>query len=172
MAAVVHTIELDLFKNDYLLLGEFIDFFCGRNLGEGQSRIVYDYNPDKKYVIKIDKSKWFNNIEEYELYTLLKKEHPKSAEFLAPVYQISQGGKIMLQRKTTPIKDFKHFPKKIPAFLSDVKIQNWGILNNKLVCHDYANNKIAEIGYKAPFIKPIFWSDIQSKFFNKEKKSL
>lgn len=173
MASVLHTRELDLFKSDYLLLGDMLTLFLGGNIGEGTTRVVYNYPPDKRYVIKIDKElKGFNNIREYELWNDLKYMDHKSLEFLAPIYQISEGGKWMLQRKTTPIKDFKHFPKRIPGFLNDVKIENWGMLGGKLVCHDYANNKIVENGINTNYVKPNFWSDRETKFFKNKQYNL
>jgi hypothetical protein len=40
-------------------------------------------------------------------------------------------------RRTTTIP-YGQYPKEIPALFTDVKKSNWGMLDGKPVCHDYA----------------------------------
>jgi len=134
----ISTNTIDLFKNDLFLLGDFMDFICGNVLGEGCSRIVYEFNPNPNYVIKIDKSNDFHNVSEWDVWTNIDAEIKK---FLAPCVQISSCGRVMLQQKTTPIK-IKQFPVEIPEFITDIKLDNWGMLKGRPVCHDYANHNL------------------------------
>ncbi len=163
--AVVHFDGLELFSKDFHLLHDFFDFFCGSLVGEGNSRSVYEYALDKSYVVKIQRSETgsdvrsFENVHEFDAYFNLSHHHPKLASFLAPTTRISSCGRLLLMRRTTPIGPKQKMPKAIPAFLTDTKIQNWGKLpNGKIVCHDYANNKIfSKINTR--MIKPQWWSD-------------
>lgn len=167
---VVSANGLDLFIKDFHLLGDFFDFFCGRWIGSGTSRTVYEFALEKKFVIKIQRQddenvRCFQNVNEFEAYFNLKHQHPKLAAFLAPATNISSCGRILMMEQTSPIKDKQKMPKSIPAFLSDTKIQNWGILpNGKVVCHDYANTNIfSKINNK--MVTPKWWSDsYQDKF--------
>jgi len=161
MGANISFNELDLFKNDYTLLSDFIDFFCGKCIGEGESRSVYEFRLDNTLVIKIDRiddlkgRRGFNNVSEYELYNNVKDDYPKIAQFMAPCISISKCGKVMLQKKTRPLtdKEKKLLPKKIPALFTDIKLENWGMLSGKFVCHDYANNTCFTLAANTNFKK-------------------
>lgn len=160
---VVSTNGLELFVKDFHLLHDFFDFFCGRFVGAGSSRSVYEFALDKKFVVKIqrqdDDVRQFQNVHEFDMYFNLSKQHPKLAAFLAPATNISSCGRILMMHQTTPIKDKQKMPVVIPAFLADTKIQNWGVLpSGKVVCHDYANSHIfSKINNK--MVKPKWWSD-------------
>lgn len=47
-------------------------------------------------------------------------------------------GRILLQHKASPIVDRSALPEQVPAFLSDLKPENFGMLDGRLVCLDYA----------------------------------
>lgn len=128
---------IDLFKDDQFLLGDLTDFFIGDSIGHGCSRSVYEYRIDPRFVVKIDRTNLFNNVAEWDIWHSLKDtEHGK---FLAPCLSISSCGRVMLQRRTRPVK-FAQLPKEIPSFFFDTKLQNWGKLGKNIVCHDYANH--------------------------------
>lgn len=146
MGAAVTMDTLKMFNQDWLLLSDFIDFFCGDCIGSGESRNVYEFRYNPKLVVKIDASNGkFFNIREWEVWDQIKDLYPKQATFLAPCMSISNAGKIMLQRKTTPIISYNKLPKKIPYFLADTKVSNWGMLDGRAVCHDYANHNFYEV---------------------------
>jgi len=159
MGAYVGTDTLDLFKKDWLMLSDFIDMWCGDLIGEGSERLVFVFTLNKKLVVKIDKTNGaFPNVSEWDLYNNIKNAHPKEAKLLAPCIQISNAGKILLQERTEPLKNGKRLPKMLPSFFADQKIQNWGLLNNRVVCHDYANHRL----YKKAdvrLVKPEWYSD-------------
>lgn len=161
--AVVSFDGLELFKQDFHLLHDFFDFFCGSWIGSGNSRTVYVYAPDPTYVLKINRKEdgktAFENINEWDTYHNVMHKSPQLGKFLCPVAQISGCGRILMMKKTTPIKDKQKMPKQIPAFLADTKIQNWGRLpNGKIVCHDYANSHIYS-KMTTKLITPEWWSD-------------
>lgn len=134
----VTTNFIDMFKEDIFLLGDFADFFCGDVIGQGETRSVYEYKIDPRFVIKIDRGGCFNNVAEWDIWNNLK--NTPHGNFLAPCISISSCGRIMMQRRTTPAH-IEKMPKSIPSFFTDTKLQNWGRLGNLIVCHDFANHK-------------------------------
>lgn len=160
--SVVSFSGLHHFAADYHLLGDFFDFFCGAELGEGTSRTVYEFRLDPMYVIKIQRTEKdktaFQNVSEFDTWTNINGHHKELAKFLAPCWNISSCGRVLLMRKTEKIKDNQRMPKKIPEFLSDTKTQNWGVIEGKVVCHDYANNHVySKVTTK--LVTPKWWSD-------------
>lgn len=154
--------EIELFKKDWHLFADFFDFFCGANIGTGQTRAVYNFNLDNTKVVKIEKPSpehgfMFDNLTEWEIWTNLSKNSNKIvreyAKFLAPCTRISGCGRILIQEKTTPVtKD--ELPKMVPYFIHDTHINNWGRLGKKVVCHDYANHNIYANMLKNKLVKP------------------
>lgn len=112
---------------------------CGGILGEGASRHTYVYNLDPKYVIKVETGNGGHNMVEYLLWDEVKDLHgPLSwvKEWFAPVKWISPNGRLLVMERTYEKSD-KERPKKVPAFFTDLKRNNWGWIGNKFVCHDY-----------------------------------
>lgn len=110
------------------------DFIIGDLIGEGSKRAVFEYNLDKRYVVKLA-VRPDANFREHDLWNELK--HDDVSKWLAPCHWISHYGDIMLQYKTEPLPDDFKMPKKLPEFLTDIKKSNFGLLNGKLVAHDY-----------------------------------
>ena len=89
---------------DRIVGTEFFNFFCGKLLGEGCSRFVFDYAIDSTCVIKIDASNISANILEHLVWNAVF-QNKKLAQWFAPIKQISTCGKISIQKKCTrPIK--------------------------------------------------------------------
>lgn len=158
MGAAISFDTLELFQKDWLMLSDFIDMWCGKFVGSGSSRMVYEFTLNKTLVVKIDHTNGgFFNVAEWDTYHNIKNSHPKLAKYLAPCIQISNAGKVMLQQKTECIRS-SQLPKSIPFFLADTKLQNWGKLGNKVVCHDFANSRIySHVSQR--MVKPEWWSD-------------
>jgi hypothetical protein len=160
--AVVSLQDLQLFANDFCLLGDFFNFFCGENIGTGNTRKVYSFTPDDSLVIKIEHGQFsFDNVSEFNLHTNIQAHHKDWAKYLAPVIRISSCGKLMLQKRTTPIdkkKVKKILPVMLPPFLADTKLENWGMLNGKPVCHDYANHNFFA-NPQTKMVKAVWWSE-------------
>lgn len=166
MGAGINLEFLKLFQNDWHLLSDFSDFFVGDLIGQGSERSVYEFRLNKDLVIKIDTGGNFANVSEWDVWNNVK-EDKQLAAFLAPCRNISSCGRILLQEKTKPVT-LKDVPLEIPDFFSDVKIQNWGWLNKRVVCHDYANHSFFSCK-NVKFRKPHWWSDTYQVL--KEKKN-
>ena len=139
-----NTISQDLYK-----------LCVGKKLGEGIGREVYEWLPNSKYVIKVEmQSKSFQNVIEWESWWSVSYTK-KIAKWFAPCQFISPCGTILIQHKTTPASKY---PKKLPAFLTDFKKTNYGMIGNKFVCHDYGTNSLMEVG-KTVRMKNVTWWD-------------
>lgn len=115
---------------------------CGKKLGSGVYRAVYDYNFDDKYVIKIEPRSTECNITEYMLWDEingLTNDLAWVKGWFAPVLWMSPNGKILVMEKTSEFPKNKKLerPKSVPAFFTDLKRDNWGWIGNRFVCHDY-----------------------------------
>lgn len=155
MGTTVTTEFVNHFVNDWFLLSDFTDMFVGGLIAHGNSRSVYDYRLNKNYVIKIDRSGQFDNVSEWDIWHNLK-DKPEVAKFLAPCIHISSCGRVLIQRKTKPVKS-EDLPEQVPAFFHDLKLQNWGKIGKNVVCHDYANHSFFTMGMD--LVKAEWWSD-------------
>ncbi len=132
----------DYFKTT--LSKDFLDIFLGQQIGFGCFREVYECNTDPSVVIKVEyKSVSFNNIFEWD--TWQKLRYTVHHKWLSPCRFISPCGRILIQDKTEPVS-YKELPKFLPVFLTDIKKENFGMLDGKIVCHDYGSNLILENG--------------------------
>jgi hypothetical protein len=144
----------ELFQNDKFLMKDFFHFICGDLIGKGRDRRVYSYRLDASLVVKIETGLCFANVEEWRVWNNLQKDRPDLAKFLAPCVHISDCGRVMLQRRTQPLTEDVELL--IPDFMWDIKRENWGMINNELVCHDYANN-IFHRKVKSKIVKASFY---------------
>lgn len=112
---------------------------CGKKIGSGVYRSVYEYNLDDKYVIKIEPNSTESNITEFMLWDEIRglcNDLSWVKDWFAPVLWMSPNGKILVMEKTE-VKEGKDRPKEVPAFFTDLKRDNFGWIGNKFVCHDY-----------------------------------
>lgn len=135
---------------------EFIDTFCGKLIGHGYSRQVYEYKLDSSLVIKIETcinvSKYFQNVIEYDTWINIKDTD--LSKWFAPCVYISYNGNVLIQKKTNPVKKY---PDMIPIFLTDTKKQNYGMYKGKFVCHDYGTNNLIKYGFTKRMKKADWW---------------
>lgn len=123
-----------VYENPELLMS-CLDLLCGNYIGCGIAREVYVYAMDPKYVIKIDNSEdASHNFNEFNVWSNVV-DQPKYSKWFASILWSSSDHRIMIQRRTNPIKQL---PKEVPSFLTDIKLDNFGKIGNQLVCHDYA----------------------------------
>lgn len=135
---------------------ETFDILCGKELGRGVARVVYQCELDPSWVIKTEADRQsFQNIMEWETWERVK--HTEFAKYFAPCYYISGTGAVLIQQKTFPIPTHK-LPKKMVAFLTDFKRTNYGIYKNKIICHDYGLHLLMEKGMSHK-TKSVTWSD-------------
>jgi hypothetical protein len=106
----------------------------GERLGIGSARKVYQCRIDPGLVVKIEKGgRSFQNVNEWEAWSFLGKKH---CHWLAPCLHISSCGAILIQKRAEPIRK-GDLPKRIPSFLRDIKLENFGMIDGRLVCIDY-----------------------------------
>lgn len=107
----------------------------GDLIGEGSARKVYQLNLNAQFVIKVEElAKSFQNVCEWEMWKYV--EDTPLAKWFAPCVKISNSGIFLVQYKVDPIR-ISEQPRKLPWFLCDIKRENFGLLNGKLVCCDY-----------------------------------
>lgn len=133
--------ELALIAKTQDVNTDLILMICGKKLGQGYSRVVYEYNMDDKYVVKIELQNTDSNRAEFLLWYEvqgLKGSKAWVKEWFAPIKYCSPNGKILIMKRTK--QDFKKTrPNKVPSFFQDVKSDNFGWIGNKFVCHDYGS---------------------------------
>jgi hypothetical protein len=135
---------------------EMFKLLCGQRLGRGISREVFVFKPDPTLVLKIEATgSQFQNAMEWE--TWQQVQHIKSiAAWFAPCINISPYGAIMLQKRTMPAPETR-FPKRVPTVFTDLTRENWGLLGNRLVCHDYGNNLAMANGFSTKTHAADWW---------------
>lgn len=119
-----------------------MNMMLGRKLGEGMQRIVYECRLRDDLVVKVEKvdgPRSFANVHEDRFFAHYEFE-PRVARWLAPTMMVSPDGYVMLQKKVQILKedDRSKLPDMIPHFLTDVKLENFGWLDGRIVCCDYA----------------------------------
>lgn len=133
----------DYFNN--VISKDLFDTFCSTQLGEGAYRKVYRLTLTPEYVVKIEAGAFnFSNIHEWDVWERVK--HTKHAKWFAPCEHISPCGTVLVQKFCKDIDDDALLPEEVPAFFTDIKKSNFGMLNNNIVCRDYGFNLLMEKG--------------------------
>lgn len=115
--------------------------FLGNVLGSGVAREVYECAHDPQFVVKMENvAQSFQNVAEWYVWFDIKDT--KWKKWFAPCQRISPCGTVLIQEKTEPIDVL---PKKVPSFFTDLKRDNWGLLDGQPVCHDYGTMKLINI---------------------------
>lgn len=130
---------------DTIMSRELFYLIVGDKIGDGCTRDVYEHNLNENWVVKFEcRDGLLQNAKEWHTWEALKDT--KFAKWLAPCHYISQCSCILIQNKTVPLREHE-LPKMMPAFLSDFKQENYGLLKDKkgklrVVCHDYGTNML------------------------------
>ena len=115
------------------------NLFCGRLIGEGIHRKVYECRIDPTLVVKVEQPEhWtsFANMCEMKFWGF-HADYKPVADWLAPCHYLSPNGQVLLQQKCDPWTG--PLPEKVPSFLTDLKRENFGNLDGRLVCVDYSS---------------------------------
>lgn len=148
--------RLDEWSNGSGVTRDLLDAFLGPFIGSGCSRQVFEHRFRKDFVVKVEtNSKSFDNIREYDIWHEVDKEVRR---WLAPIEWISPCGIVMIQHRTQR-PDIKVMPKRIPNWLYDTKLGNWGWYKGRIVCHDYANHCALRRGAKNVLKKADWWDE-------------
>lgn len=116
------------------------NLLCGKLIGQGIHRKVFECRLRDDLVVKVENSgdwRYFANVHEMKFWCD-HSEYKKVSQWLAPCEYLSPDGRILLQRRARPIADQSDLPAKLPGFLTDVKADNFGLLDGRVVCVDYA----------------------------------
>lgn len=140
---------------------EFKWLICGDLLGEGVARKVYSCMLNDAYVVKIErKARSFQNVAEWDTWSWAKGS-PRHARWLAPCALISPCGAVMAQRKVVPLRP-EELPTRLPAWLCDLKRENFGLLDGKVVCCDYGTVNSAIRDASTKLVKATWASEVQT----------
>jgi len=139
----IKELRRDFFTN--AIAADLLSLCLGARLGGGISRDVFVWLPDPKLVAKVETDGGsFQNVNEWNVWQRCGNVLGIH-NWLAPCVSISSCGIILLQKRTEPLIRSK-WPKKVPAFLTDLKPDNFGLIDDKPVCHDYGYNMFIENG--------------------------
>uniref|UniRef100_A0AAU7VG84 Uncharacterized protein n=1 Tax=Dinoroseobacter phage vB_DshS_R26L TaxID=3161158 RepID=A0AAU7VG84_9CAUD len=134
---------------------DFFQFMCGEMLGRGQYRDVYVFEPDPRFVLKFETgASSFSNVREWDVWQDAQHMGKEVSDWLAPCVAISPCGTVLQQRRTRPAKTF---PDKLPAWMTDTKRGNFGMLGRRFVAHDYGNHLICNAGMTKRLVKAKWW---------------
>jgi hypothetical protein len=125
--------------NSNTVTRDMFGIMVGEKIGYGIGREVFEVRGDSTKVIKFETTAGsFQNIIEWETWQDVCAT--PQAKWLAPCVRISANGAILVMERTAPIPPQFKLPTHVPAFLSDFKRENYGLLKGRLVCHDYGTN--------------------------------
>lgn len=116
-------------------LKKIVSKICGKRIGVGIYRTVYELKFDKRYVVKVEAHGTFTNALEW--FNFIQYENTPVGKFLCPVLCISGDSKILVMRKAKECITSEGLPKKLPACFTDLKIENWGFIGSKPYIFDY-----------------------------------
>ncbi len=118
-------------------MDELERFLFGKWLGKGVYREVWQHAQQKDLVIKKANEENGREVNFIEHRLWRDIEYNKSLKpYFAPVVAVSDCGKYLIQKKVEPLPK-RQYPKVLPAFFTDTKYSNFGLLNGKFVCIDY-----------------------------------
>ena len=128
---------------------DFFNVMAGKWLGGGIGRGVYVLGTDPSLVVKIETANHsFQNVSEWGVWEELEATDNKVLKWFAPCHYISPCGMILIQARTRPL-DKSRFPDKMPSFFTDLKYQNFGMFDGRIVAHDYGYTRLVYLGSTA-----------------------
>lgn len=140
------------------LYEEFVNSMCGKLIGEGQDRKVFELPiTNDKWCVKFETGfgRLFQNVEEWNIWEAVK--HTPYAKWFAPCHWISPNGKVLIMRQTEKLRP-SEYPDKVPNFFTDMKFDNFGLLDGAFVAHDYGVHLISQKGLTNRMITAHWWS--------------
>ena len=137
---------------DPVLLEDFLNLFAGTLLGEGCSRKVFEHRHDKTLVIKVEEGPTHHNVGEWDAWCAWGVAKP--GQWLAPCVALSPRGRVLLQRRVTPVT-LEELPESVPQFLTDLKVSNFGRYEGRIVCCDYGS-LVTQLPQR---LKKAYWND-------------
>lgn len=150
----------DLFKCGPITWRDALTLLAGKKLGSGVSRDVFECAFDPTLVVKSEDNarSRFQNQREWAVWQAVEQSKVISRWF-APCVAISYAGIWMLQKRTEPVtlKELRKALPRVPLVFTDLKAQNWGRLDGRIVCHDYGTALTTEHGLSHRTKKAEWW---------------
>jgi hypothetical protein len=111
---------------NYEVYADCFNMMCGKLLGSGVSRKVFECKLRPELVVKVEEGDYpeFANVKEM----LYWGEAPDDLkQWLAPCEFLSPNGRILLQQRVSPLPLDYVMPEKMPRSLTDFKPENFGL---------------------------------------------
>jgi hypothetical protein len=141
---------------------DFCHLIIGDKIGYGISRHVYSCNQNPRWVFKFETNvHTFQNVMEWELWQAIK-DKPEAAKWIAPCEYISDNGMVLIQHKTKPM-EIKDMPLKVPSWIVDMDLKNWGLIDGKPVLHDYGFTQLLSNAAKGRLKKHDYHAEIEKE---------
>jgi hypothetical protein len=139
------------------------EMVLGKELGCGVSRRVYVNNLNRDQVIKYedDPTQRHQNVMEWRIWDIAK-DFPALKRWLAPCFHISPDGKYLVQARVKILTLDDKLPETLPAWMTDLKVQNFGRYKGRIVACDYGTMLamwISECRSLKRMRKVEWWSD-------------
>jgi len=141
-------------KDRQYCYADFAQMMLDGKIGSGAARSVFKLHLIPDCVAKLEARGGLQNVAEYQVWKAVEKT--EFAKWFAPVVSLSKDSTVLIQKKTTPAQR-TDFPEKVPVFFTDLKYQNWGLLDGRLVCHDYGVHLLLETGMTKRMVKADWW---------------
>lgn len=131
---------------------DMFNIVCGKLLGQGVHRKVFECRLRPDLVVKVespDTFRFFANVHEMKIYN----DAPYAVQrWLAKPDMLSPDGRVMFQERVLPAVDVSELPETLPSFLTDIKPENFGWVRDgdsrRLVCVDYALVRMGKLDMK------------------------
>jgi hypothetical protein len=139
------TDAMDWFRSNPMAMDLF-SLCAGKRLGEGAYRVVHRCPWDQSLVFKFEVFiGTFSNVAEWDFWKQCEYYLPIK-RWLAPCVAISDSGNVLIQKFTEDLPPDYRLPKKLPSAFTDIKRDNWGLYEGRLVCRDYAIHRVFNQG--------------------------
>ena len=125
--------------DDEAVFRDAFNMLCGKEIGNGIHRTVFECKIRPDLVVKVENECYreFANVLEMRFWND-QQHYKKIADWLAPCEFLSPDGRILLQKRADPLSENEKLPFLMPSWMTDIKRDNFGRIDGKLVCIDYA----------------------------------
>jgi len=137
---------------------DFLDVMCGKFLGRGAGRVVFQCQVAPEYAVKIEADGSFQNIIEWEVWG--KVMDTPHARWFARCDSISHHGAVLVQELAVDL-GVGQAPSRVPAYFTDLKTSNFGRIGRRVVCRDYGSNLLLQNGLTKRMRAANWWFDSQ-----------
>lgn len=142
-----------MFPDDHFY--ELAQALIDSRLDSGSAREVFALR-GLPFVAKVERGQTFQNVMEWSLWQ--DSEGTPLQQWLAPCHSISNNGAVLIQARTMPLVGVE-LPERVPAALTDLKVQNFGLFEDRVVCHDYGLHLAGVMGAGSRKTKSARWWD-------------